>query len=166
MKREWKFSPGTRRNVSLLKLSIHLKCVIKRYRDSMNEMLRITAGRSFDLLNRVDRCNACARAVRSRSQYEAEDSIKRWKRRKIQRGLSKTRALLSFPLFLPLPLSFAREFARSRISPTQLRKRSLTPKAFKRIKFSRIVYDKMFPFNLSNHRRALQTFANLIGERD
>lgn len=66
----------------------------------------------------------------------------------------------------PIESARARPRARSRISPTQLRKRSLTPKAFKRIKFSRIVYDKMFPFNLSNHRRALQTFANLTGERD
>ena len=97
-----------------------------------------------------------------RSQYVAEDSIKRWKRRKIQRGLSKTLLSISFSLSLSLSLSLF----RSRISPMQLCKRSLTPKAFKRIKFSRIVYDKMFPFNLSNHRRALQTFANLTGGRD
>lgn len=84
---------------------------------------------------------------------------------KFNAAYRKRARALSFSLAL-FPLSFAREFARSRISPTQLRKRSLTPKAFKRIKFSRIVYDKMFPFNLSNHRRALQTFANLTGERD
>jgi len=85
--------------ISRSKWSIRPKCVIKRNRDS-SEMLR-ARGRSFESLNRIDQC-ACARAIRSRSQYEAEDSIKRWKRRKIRRGLSKARNVLSLSLSLSL----------------------------------------------------------------
>lgn len=145
-----------------------------------SEMLRISAGRSFDSLNRNDRCDACTYACTC-ERFDRDRNAKRKIRlndesgakfaaayRKRERVLSLSTLLLSS---LPLSLLLAREFVRSLAREFRRRNfasaRSL-PKAFKRIKFSRIVYDKMFPFNLSNHRRApaLQTFANLAGGRE
>jgi hypothetical protein len=70
----------------------------------------------------------------------------------------------SLSLALSLSLSLSRSLVREFRNFANAR--PLTPKAFRRIKFSRIVYDKMFPFNLSNHHRVLQTFVNFTGGRD
>lgn len=109
------------------------------------------------------------RSTRMRKRFDRDRNTERKIRLNDESATKFNMAYRKFPLSLPSRIfarSFVREFHRHKLANARSLARSLTPKAFRRIKFSRIVYDKMFPFNLSNHRRTRQTFANSTDRRD